>query len=191
MCSSDLFSRDQLVEWFDLEHVSRSPAQFDPAKLRWMNHQYMKTADDGLLARLVGPRIEREGGTIAGGPPLEAVVALLKDRAETLNLLAESAMMFYRELHAEDQLVKQHLTEAVLPALRDLQQAFSVLGDWSADPINAAVQEGMKRHKLKMPAIAIPLRVAVFGLAQTPSLAHVLALAGRKRVLDRLGQYCA
>ena len=186
---AELFSREQLVEWFDLKHVSRSPAQFDPAKLRWMNHQYLKVADNAALAALVAPRIEREGGTLAGGPPLEAVVGLLKDRAETVNLLADSAMMFYRELHADAALIAQHLTDASRPALRDLESSLAALAEWSHDPINAAIQEVMKRHKLKMPALAMPVRVAVFGLAQTPSLAHVLALAGRKRVLARLQQH--
>ncbi len=186
---AELFSRDKLVEWFDLEHVSRSPAQFDPAKLRWINHQYVKAADKTALAALVAPRIERAGGDIADGPPLDAVIELLKDRAETLNMLAESAMMFYRELHADAALLTQHITEAVRPALRDLEIALGALSDWSHDPINAAIQEVMKRHKLKMPALAIPVRVAVFGLAQTPALAHVLALAGRKRVIERLHRH--
>jgi glutamyl-tRNA synthetase len=186
---AELFSREQFIEWFDLAHVSRSAAQFDPAKLRWMNHQYIKGADNATLAALVAPRVEQEGGTLAGGPPLAAVIALLKDRADSLNALAESAMMFYAELHADAALLAQHLTEGVRPALRDLEAALDALGDWSHDPINAAVQEVIKRHKLKMPALAVPVRLAVFGLAQTPSLAHVLALAGRKRVLARLAQY--
>ncbi|MSQ53402.1 MAG: glutamate--tRNA ligase [Betaproteobacteria bacterium] len=186
---AELFSRDKLVEWFDLKHVSRSPAQFDPSKLRWMNHQYLKVADNATLAALVAPRIESASGRLAGGPPLEAVIGLLKDRAETLNMLADSAMMFYRELHADEALVAQHITEAVRPALRDLESALGALTDWSHDPINAAIQEVMKHHKLKMPTLAIPVRVAVFAMAQTPALAHVLALAGRKRVLDRLQRH--
>ncbi len=186
---AEIFSREQMVDWFDLEHVSRSAAQFDPAKLRWMNHQYLKVADNAALAALVAPRIEREGGELAGGPPLDAVVALLKDRAESLNLLAESAMMFYKELHADEALLAQYLTEAAKPALQDLETALGALGDWSHDPIDAAIKDVMKRHKLKLPALAMPVRVAVFGLAQTPALAQVLALAGRKRVLARLAQY--
>jgi glutamyl-tRNA synthetase len=186
---AELFSRDKLVEWFDLAHVSRSPAQFDPAKLRWMNHQYMKVANNAVLAGLVAPLIEREGGKISDGPPLDAVVGLLKDRAETINSLAESAMMFYRELHADAALIAQHITEAVRPALKDLETALGALTDWAHDPINGAIQEVMKRHKLKMPALAMPVRVAVFGIAQTPSLAHVLELAGRQRTLERLDHH--
>ena len=97
--------------------------------------------------------------------------------------------MLWRGGRADAALRAQHITAAVLPALRDLETAFSALGDWSHDPINGAVQEVIKRHKLKMPALAMPVRVAVFGMTQTPSLAHVLALAGRKRVLARLQQY--
>src|SRR5438094_1716971 len=70
----EMFTVAQFVEWFDLAHVSRSAAQFNPEKLRWLNHQYVKRRPDAELARLVAPRIERDGGKLSFGPDLAAVV---------------------------------------------------------------------------------------------------------------------
>jgi glutamyl-tRNA synthetase len=92
--NDEVFSKDQLVEWFDLAHVSQSPARFDPEKLRWLNHQYLRRRSDADLAKLAGPRVEADGGKLSSGPDLSAVVALFR-RSETLDQLAEQAMMFY------------------------------------------------------------------------------------------------
>src|SRR5204862_6083531 len=91
----ELFSTRQFVEWFDLVHVSRSPAQFNPEKLAWLNQQYLKTADDARLTELVEPLLRPRGAQPGGGPALVRVVALLKDRAATLVQLADEAMLFY------------------------------------------------------------------------------------------------
>jgi glutamyl-tRNA synthetase len=186
---AELFSREQLVEWFDLRHVSRSAAQFDPLKLRWIDHEYMKRADDRKLAALVAPRIEKRGAEPAAGPAPEAVVALLKDRAETLEDLAEAAMMFYREPRPDPAQLDKHLTPLARTAIADLGEALAALAEWDVEGINGAVQDALKRHSLKMPALAMPVRLAVFGVTQTPSLAAALAVAGRERVLARLAAH--
>lgn len=186
---AELFSLEQLVEWFDLDHISRSAAQFNPEKLRWINQQYIKAADVGRLSHEVAPRIEREGGRIGSGPPLERVIELLKDRAETLNALVDEAMMFYGDRHPSAALLRAHVTPEVRPVLGDLAVAFGKLAEWSSDPINDAVKTVLKTHAFKMPKLAVPLRVVVFGTTQTPALSSVLALAGRERVISRLQQY--
>jgi glutamyl-tRNA synthetase len=186
---AEVFSRERLVEWFDLQHVSKSPAQFNPEKLLWLNHQYVKAADDAKLAELIAARVRSDGGQLSAGPELGAVVALFKDRAETLNDLAKSAMMFYGDLHADAQLLAKYVTAEARAGLLDLRKSLEALTDWSAESIQAAIQDVLKRNKLKMPVLAMAVRVIVFGLAQTPSLALVLALASRTRVLSRLGQY--
>jgi glutamyl-tRNA synthetase len=181
---AELFDTAQFVQWFDLAHISRSAAQFDPDKLRWLNHQYLKRKADADLARLVAPRIDREGGKLAGGPPLVQVVALLKERSETLDVLAEQAMMFYGEPDA------QH-TDAALPPdlhapLAELAGALASIGDWRQERITEALQRVLEKHKLKMPKLAMPIRKIVFGLEQTPNLSSVLELAGKTRVVKRL-----
>ena len=178
----EMFTVEQFLEWFDLAHISRSAAQFNPEKLRWLNHQYLRQRPDADLAEHVAPRIERAGGRLAAGPELPAVVALLKERSETLTMLAGEAMMFYAEPGAR----RDSVAAEVHPALAEVTAAFSALGEWRAEAIMGAIQAVIDKHKLKLPKLAMPLRMIVFGRTQTPNLGPMLALAGRKRVLDRL-----
>ena len=178
----EMFTVGQFLQWFDLAHITRSAAQFNPEKLRWLNHRYLRQRADADLAKLVAPRIERAGGKLAGGPELLAVVALLKERSETLAVLAAEAMMFY----AEPGVAREAVTAEVRPALAEVTAAFSALGEWRAEAIMGVIQAVIDKHKLKLPKLAMPLRMIVFGRTQTPNLGPMLALAGRKRVLDRL-----
>ena len=185
----EIFSKDQLVEWFDLAHVSRSAAQFNPEKLRWLNHQYLRKSPDADLASLAAARVEGDGGKLSSGPDLTAVVALFKERSETLNQLAEQAMMFYGEGKPTREQLDQSITDEVRPALKELAAQFSKIEDWRDESVMSAVQSVIDRHKLKLPKIAMPLRVIVFGRTQTPNLGPVLAVAGKKRVLERLQEH--
>jgi glutamyl-tRNA synthetase len=187
----EMFPVAQFIEWFDLAHVSHSAAQFNPEKLRWLNQQYLRRRPDAELAQLVAPRVERDGGKLAGGPELAAVVALFKERSETLNELAEQAMMFYGEARATREQLDQSLAGEVRPALAELTAKFSAIRDWHAESVMGAIQAMMDKHKLKLPKIAMPLRVIVFGRTQTPNLGPVLAVAGKKRVLERLQEHLA
>jgi len=182
----EIFSREQFVEWFDLAHVSRSAAQFNPEKLRWLNHQYLKQRADADLANLVAPRVERDGGILSSGPDLSAVVALFKERSETLNQLAEQAMMFYGKVQPTREQLEHGVTDEVRPALKELTDLFAKIEDWRSESVMGAIQSVIDEHKLKLPKIAMPLRLIVFGRAQTPNIGPVLALAGKKRVLERL-----
>ncbi|MFN0161732.1 MAG: glutamate--tRNA ligase [Burkholderiales bacterium] len=186
---AEKFPREKFIEWFDLGAVSRSAAQFDAAKLSWLNHEYMKEADDARLAELARPLIEAGGGAVSGGPDLVRVVALLKDRAPTVAALAEAAMLFYRELHAAPELVAQHLTPAARPLLGAFRAALAVMPAWDRAGIAAAIKATLGAAGVKMPALAMPVRVAVAGMAQTPSLDAVLELFGRDRVLARLDRH--
>jgi glutamyl-tRNA synthetase len=179
------FSREQLVEWFDLEHISQSPARFDPGKLAWLNAQYLKAADDNRLAALVEPFLARDGCDTKKGPPLARVVALLKERVNTIEELADASVYFYRALDPSEELRKQHYLADVQPALAALADRFSSI-EWSRSSINEAIKSVIASYKLKMPKIAMPLRVMVTGEAQTPSVDAVLELIGRDEVLARM-----
>src|SRR5262245_63436362 len=185
----EIFSKAQLVEWFDLEHVSRSPAQFNGEKLAWLNQQYLKAASPERLAELVAPRIAADGGNVPGGPPLVAVVKLLQERAQTLNELGERAMMFYGDVAPKPELLAEHVTEAVKPALHSLAERFATVDPWEEAGIQSAFEGALKAHSLKMPKLAMPLRAIAFGTPQTPSLYPTLALAGKAHVLQRLRRY--
>lgn len=182
----ELFSREQLVEWFDLAHISRSPARFNPEKLDWLNQQYLKSADDARLAELVRPLLaEREAAPGPGSPDLAAVVALLKGRAGLLPEIADAAVYFYRPLHASPELKAQHLTDASRPVLRTLAQRLADV-TWDVPSIGALLKAVAAEHGLKMGQVGMPVRVAVCGTTQTPSLDATLHLLGRDTVMARL-----
>ena len=179
------FSREQLVEWFDLEHISKSPARFNPEKLAWLNAQYIKDADDGRLAQLSKPFLVASGCDVNAGPVLEKVVALLKERVSTIRELAEAAIYFYRPPEVSDELKRQYLTADIRPVLVELRQRLAT-GEWNRARINETIKAAVVEHKLKLPKIAMPLRVALTGTTQTPSIDATLELLGREAVLARM-----
>lgn len=184
------FSMAQLVEWFDLAHVSRSPARFDPEKLGWLNQQYMKEADDDRLAGLMRPFLERDGCDLANGPEPQRVAALLKERVSTIEELADAAVYFYRALEPSAELRGQHYTADARPALEDLSRRLGSVA-WDRASISAAMKAVVADHKLKFPKLAMPLRVMVTGEPQTPSVDATLELIGREQVLARMARELA
>ena len=181
----EVFSREQLVEWFDLDHISKSAARFDPQKLQWLNAHYIKQADDARLAALVRPFLFRDGADPDHGPALEKVVALLKERVSTIEELADAAVYFYRALEPTAELRAQHYTPEAIAALSALATRLETV-EWTRPAIGAAVKAIVEEHKLKMPKIAMPLRVMVTGETQTPSIDATLELIGRDESLARM-----
>jgi glutamyl-tRNA synthetase len=185
---AEIFSREQFVEWFDLDHLGKSPAQYDHDKLNWLNAHYIKEADNARLATLAKPFLTELGIDAAAteqGAPLELVIALLKDRASTVKEIAGNAAMFYQEPVIEPDAFAQHVTDAVRPALADLRAALAEV-EWSKEAISAAFKSTLTAHKLKMPQLAMPVRLLVAGTTHTPSIDAVLMLFGRETVLTRL-----
>lgn len=178
----EIFGIEQFVAWFDLAHVSRSPAQFNPEKALWINQQYIRRADDARLAALVAPFLGEE---LAGGPPLERVVALVKSRAATLVQLADEARFFYRYVAPSAASVAEMVNEKTRPALKMLEARLAET-PWDRKSIGAAISSVLKATGLTMPELAMPARLLVTGRTQTPSLDAVLELLGREVVLARL-----
>ncbi|MDP9109842.1 MAG: glutamate--tRNA ligase [Pseudomonadota bacterium] len=181
----EIFSMTQFVEWFDLNHLSKSPAQFNPEKLAWVNNHYIKQADDAALAAMTRPLMAALGAHFDDAPELTRVIGLMKERASTLNELAEAAMLFYRLPAPESSLLAQHVTDAVKPALKTFaEQAANVT--WERTALAAMLKQVLAAHGLKMPQLAMPLRLLLTGQLQTPAIDAVLELFGRATVLQRL-----
>ncbi len=184
----ELFGREQLVNWFDGSHLNRSPAQWDPAKLLWVNAHYIKQADDARLAGLVAEQLARREQPISAAADgrLQGICALFKDRCETTLALADWAARFYADVVPDAAEKAQHVTDAVRPALTLLAEKL-VACAWDKPAIAATIKDVLAAQGLKMPQLAMPVRVLVMGRAQTPSLDAVLALCSREQVLQRLG----
>ncbi len=180
----EIFSRAQFLEWFNLDHLGRSAAQFDEAKLKWVNAQHLKAMTDDALAHLVSTELAKRG--IAADDRLPAICGLFKDRCDTLLVLADWATAFYDDVTPQADDVTKHITPAVLPALDALAAKLGALAEWSTANVSAAFKEVLTEQGLKMPQLAMPVRVLVMGTPQTPSVDAVLFLCGKEKVLTRL-----
>jgi glutamyl-tRNA synthetase len=180
---AEIFSREQFLQWFDLDHLGKSAAQFDEAKLRWVNAQHMKATPDEALAVLVEGLLKKRG--VAPDDRLPAICGLFKDRCDTTVILADWAQRFYVDVEPNTDEAKKHITDGVRPAISMLARMLEGI-PWTREDITEAVKETLRATGLKMPQLAMPVRVLVMGTAQTPSLDAVLALSLREKVLERL-----
>lgn len=179
----EIFSRQQFLQWFDLDHLGSSAGRFDEAKLRWVNAQHLKAMDDAVLAKLVAEQLERGG--VMSDERLPALCALYKDRCDTTVALANWVRPHFAGVTPDEAELAQHVTDAVKPALATLANKLAE-STWDKAAISLAIKETITAHSLKMPQLAMPVRVLVMGTAQTPSLDAVLALHHRDTVIERL-----
>lgn len=192
----ELFSIEQFIDWFDGSHLSQSPSQFDTEKLNWVNAQFLKLADNHQLADQIRPRLEKllhnsglADPSVAGQLDLAGLVVLMKERVNTLEELATSMLMFYARPEPVSPDVQAELVKRVATGTADALASFSsqlTTIDWQPETINALVKETVAANGLKMPQFGVPLRVLVFGRAQTPALDQVLAQMPASVVADRL-----
>ena len=179
----EIFTRAQFISWFNLDHLGRSAAQFDEAKLRWVNAQHLKLMDGAALAPLVARHLNAR--RIHAGEQLPALCDLFKDRCDTTVVLADWVEKFYAEVHASPEDLATYLTPAIQPALRSLADALAECA-WDKVGIAAAIKQVLAQHGLKMPQLAMPVRVLLLGTPQTPALDAVVALFARETALNRL-----
>ena len=182
----EIFSREQLVQWFDLDHLGRSAGQFDEAKLRWVNAQHIKLAADAVLAPLVAEQMARLDLPALEAERLVSAIALYKDRCATTREIAEWLAMYVAPVRPAPADLDAHVTLLVVPALATLREKLAAIVEWQREAIALAIKETLAAHALKMPALAMAVRVLVCGRPQTPSLDAVLALFSREAVLERL-----
>ena len=183
----EIFSREQFLQWFNLDHLGRSAAQFDEAKLRWVNAQHLKAMSDDALAALIAPLLQQRGvaaDALADGR-LPRICALFKDRCDTTLALAQWASVFYADVTPDAEEKAKHVTEAIWPAIESLRAALATC-DWDKAAIAAAFKAVLAEHGLKMPQLAMPVRVLTVGTAHTPSVDAVLELLGREKIEARL-----
>ena len=179
----EIFTREQFVQWFDLDHLGKSAAQYDEAKLRWVNAQHMKATADAQLAVFVEHLLKKRG--FKPDARLAGICGLLKDRCDTLVALADWAQKFYGDVQPDAAELAKHLPEPVKPAISMLARMLADV-PWTKDDISQAIKEVLRATGIKMPQLAMPVRVLVLGTAQTPSLDAVLALCERDTVISRL-----
>ncbi len=186
----EVFSREQFVEWFDLNHITPSAAQFNTQKLNWLNAHYIKLADNDRLSADVRRRLALRGAVDTGLPTVAGIVALYKERVQTLVELTDAVEQLQGHPQPTDALKSQHLTEITRPILAAFAGALATV-DWEIPAIAAALKTTLTEHGAKMPALAMPVRLALAGQTQTPSVDALIALFSREEVIKRINTLLA
>ena len=188
----EVFSVDEMIEFFQLENVNRAASTFNRDKLLWLNQQYIKKDDPARIAHLLSPHIGELGIDPAEGPDLVEVVAAQQERASTLVEMAQISAFFYKDFaEYEPKAAKAHLRPVAEAPLQALKQALAELEDWQADAIHQVIHDVAEALELKMGKVGMPLRVAVAGCGASPSIDITLQLLGKDKTLRRIDQALA
>ncbi len=185
---AEIFNMQQFCEWFDLDHITPSAAQFNTEKLNWLNAHYIKEANIDVLAADITARLAKMSVEVKLQPNLQDVLGLYRERANNLNQLASDIAYFYALPQANTVDIEKHITEVIKPAIAALFEKLATI-DWTAEAIHDAINEIVTKLQLKFPRIAMPLRVMITGAAQSPSIDQVMALLGQKETLKRIQNY--
>ena len=182
---AEIFNRQQFCEWFDLDHITPSAAQFNTEKLNWLNAHYIKEANIDALASDIATRLVKLNVDVQLQPKLQDVLGLYRERANNLNQLANDVAYFYTLPQASAVDVEKHITPEIKPVLQALAAKLSII-DWTAEAIHHEINAVVTQYELKFPKVAMPLRVMLTGIAQSPSIDQVMALLGKKETLARI-----
>jgi len=183
----EIFSIDEMKTLFDLKDVNAKASRLDPAKLGWLNQQYLKNDDPADVARHLEWHLHKDGYDLGNGPAPADVVVALRDRVQTLKEMSQRAAVWYQPLeHYDDAAVAKHLKPAVAASLADMRGRLSALTTWSVEGVDAAFHATVEASGLGMGKVAQPLRVAITGTQVSPDIAHTVYLAGRDEALKRI-----
>lgn len=187
----EIFSREDLVEFFSLESVGSSAAVFNPEKLLWLNSQYMSKAEPGELAELVIPFLKKDGTVPEHWQPdmpwLSRAVLSLRERARTLVELAHSLRYYIlADVEIDAKARDKFLKPEHLGYLKELKERLEIIKDFDAPELEKVVVAVAENHGVKLGAVAQPLRVAVTGGTASPGIFEVMEIVGRERTVERL-----
>ncbi len=191
---AEIFNMQQFCEWFDLDHITPSAAQFNTEKLNWLNAHYIKEANIDELASDIAIRLAKTGVEVKLQPKLQDVLGLYRERANNLNQLARDIAYFYALPQANVVDVEKYITDDILPQLITLKKKLADF-DWGRDD-GGAVDVGMlisnmvrDSNNLTYPKIAMPLRVMLTGTTQSPNIDAVMRILGKTETLARMEKY--
>ncbi|RTE87582.1 MULTISPECIES: glutamate--tRNA ligase [Gammaproteobacteria] len=183
----EVFSRDELIQLFKLSDINKAASAFNTEKLNWLNQHYMKTLPAKQVAAELAWHFELQGVDTNNGPDLEKVVQLQADRVKTLKEMAEISQYFYSPVtEFEAGAAKKHLRPVAKEALVDIQQRLSDLKSWDAESIQQAIKDTCEALEIGMGKVGMPLRVAVTGGGNSPSLDATIELIPQNIVKDRI-----
>ncbi len=183
----EIFTREEMIDLFDIRDINQSAATFDQDKLLWLNQQYLKVSRYSQRAEELAWHIKQQKLSTSDGPNLEALFNVQKERAKTLKDLVNDSRIFYQAYEKYDKkAATKYLRAGAMEVLESLYDAFKSVSDWNRIRLHEIVEKVADTHELKMGKVAQPLRVAVTGRAASPSIDMTLELLGKERTLNRI-----
>lgn len=185
----EIFSKKEMIELFDLNNINHSASIYNQEKCLWLNQQYIQNTPTNILCELLTKSLFIQGFDFSQGPDLALVVDLYKNRADTLLVLSESIAYLYKPLDGYDEKsVKKHLKGKAFEILKHMLVLLKNLTveQWTVDSLTESIQSCCERFEVKFPKVAQPLRIALTGGTQSPSIADIMFLMGSKETIFRV-----
>jgi glutamyl-tRNA synthetase len=183
----EFFTRQELVEKFNLEHVGKAAGVFNPEKLLALNAEHIRASSDDNLAVHLPPFLKQKGIIAEPGAYLTGVIGTLKQRSKTFLEMAEGAEFYFQEkVRVDDAAAAKFLTPAVLEPLRQIDQALESADQFDQPFLEKIFTEILEKTGLKFGKIAQPLRVALTGKTVSPGIFEMMEVLGKERVVSRV-----
>lgn len=181
------FSIEEMIKLFELEQVSKSASAFNTEKLLWLNHHYIRTLPADYVAKHLAWHYQNQGVNTSNGPALAEIVTMLAERCKTLKEMAETSRYFFEDFdNFDESAVKKHFKITAIEALCKVKEKLTAVSSWNLQNTHQAIEDTAKELGLGMGKVGMPLRVAVTGVGQSPSMDVTLVGIGRERVLARI-----
>ncbi|CAM8353268.1 glutamate--tRNA ligase [Candidatus Methylopumilus planktonicus] len=184
----EIFSMTDFCQWFDLDHITSSSAQFNTEKLDWLNSHYIKTLPLDRISTAIEPYLKKVVHTPIDQNLLISAIDIHRERANHLTNLAKDIAYIFEVQKPNQQDFEKHINAEVLELIKSFQASLNKI-DWTKEAIHNVMNEVVTLHAIKFPKLAMPLRVLLTGIAQSPSIDAVMAILGRDETMKRLNLY--
>lgn len=183
----EIFSISELIEFFDIKDINRSPAAFNQDKLLWLNQHYIKTGDPEHVAKEFAWQMERQGIDVSHGPALHDVIKAQAERVKTLHEMADRSRYFYADIELSDDM-RAHFHPELIPALTMVRDRLQSLPVWEKEAIHEVLASTAEMQGLKLGKLAQPIRIAMTGGTVSPPIDITIQLIGQERAVERLNR---
>ncbi|MBD1574989.1 glutamate--tRNA ligase [Vibrio sp. S11_S32] len=188
----EIFSQAEMIEFFSLDNVSKSASAFNTDKLLWLNNHYIKTSEPEYVAKYLQWHLDEQQISLDNGPAITDVITLVGERCNTLIELAQQSRYFYQDFaEFEAGAAKKHLRGVARGPLELALSKIEALTDWSTESLHGVIEAVCSDLEIGMGKIGMPLRVAVTGGGQSPSVDATMQLIGKARVVTRINMALA
>lgn len=181
----EIFSMEEMIKYFDTQHINRAAAAFNTDKLLWLNQHYMKNGDISKTAKELAWHMQKAGIDTTDGPTLEEIIRTQAERTKTVKEMAERSRYFYEDIKLEEA-ARTHLTADIAAALRSLINRLEALQEWDKESAHQVLANVAEEHGLKLGKLAQPVRVALTGGTVSPSIDITMIMLKKDRVIKRI-----